>query len=116
MLVGHIKDVEKEKPELEGVKGVYIQWLLAKKEGMKHFYMRYITIEPEGIMPLHQHEVIHEMFIVRGNGTAFTETEEYPIGPGNFEYVPQNEIHGIKNTGNENLEFICCINVPEEDR
>jgi len=109
-----MKNVEKERPELEGAKGIYIQLLLAKKEGMEHFYMRYITIEPDGIMPLHSHDVIHEMFIVKGKGAAFTENDEFPLEPGSFEYVPENEIHGIKNTGNENLEFICCINVTDE--
>ena len=113
MHIGHINDVEKEVIPVEGGKGAYIQWLLTKKEGVEAFYMRYVTLEPDGIIPLHTHEQIHEMFIVKGKGASLTEAGEKPVEAGNFIYVESELVHGIKNIGNENLEFICCIDVVE---
>lgn len=110
MHVGHIKDVEKEDIPVEGIKGTKIQWLLSEKESVPHFYMRYITLEPGGVIPLHSHEVIHEMFIVKGKGSVLSEDGETPFEAGNFVYMPSGEIHGTKNTGNTVLEFICCVN------
>jgi len=110
MIIGHVNEVKKEKLSYEGVVGAHIQWLLGPKEDMPHFYMRYATVEPGGVIPLHTHEVIHEMFILKGKGAVLLEGEEIPLEAGNFVYMPSQKVHGTKNTGDENLEFICCIN------
>ncbi|MFC1555306.1 cupin domain-containing protein [candidate division KSB1 bacterium] len=110
MYIGNLKDVNKEKITVDGAKGVSLQWLLSQKEEVPYFYMRYVTVEPGGIIPLHSHEVIHEMYIVKGEGAVLLEKEEKHIEEGNFVYMPSDKIHGTKNTGTTNLEFICCIN------
>lgn len=114
MQIGRVADVTKEAVTAEGSKGASIQWLLAKKEGVPHFYMRLITVEPGGVIPLHKHEVIHEMFILRGKGAVLRPDGETPVSEGNFIYMPSDEIHGTRNTGSEPLQFICCINVPSD--
>ncbi len=110
MQIGHITKVSKEGISAEGSHGAGIQWLLGKREGVPHFYMRLVTVEPGGVIALHKHEVIHEMYILKGKGAVLHPDGETPIGEGNFVYMPANEIHGTKNTGNEPLQFICCIN------
>ena len=110
MYLGHLSNVQKEEIPVEGIKNTRIQWLLSQKENIPHFYMRYVTVEPGGIIPLHSHETIHEMFIIRGKGAVLHEDGETPFAAGNFIYMPSGEIHGTLNTGDENLEFICCIN------
>jgi len=112
MIIGNVNDVKKEDIPVEGIEGTKIQWLLAEKEDVPHFYMRYITVEPGGIIPLHSHDYIHEMYIVKGNGAVLSQNGEIPFEEGNFIYMPSGEIHGTKNTGDKNLEFICCINKP----
>jgi len=114
MHVGHVDNVKKEEISVEGIEGTRIQWLLAQKENVPHFYMRLVSVEPGGIIPLHSHEVIHEMYILKGKGAVLHEDGETPIEAGSFIYMPINEVHGTKNTGSENLEFICCINKPPE--
>ena len=114
MLIGHVREVAKDKVNAEGSNGAGIQWLLAKKEDVPHFYMRLVTVEPGGIIPLHRHEVIHEMYILKGKGAVLRPDGETPIAEGNFVYMPANEIHGTRNTGSEPLQFICCINKPPE--
>ena len=114
MHIGHIKDVEKGDIPVEGIKGTKIQWLLSKKENVPHFYMRFITLEPGGVIPLHSHETIHEMYIVKGKGAVLSEDGETQFEEGNFIYMPSQEIHGTRNTGDEELQFICVINkLPE---
>jgi len=71
-------------------------------------------VEPGGIIPMHQHEVIHEMYIIKGKGLVLHPQGETPISEGNFVYMPSMEVHGTKNTGDEPLQFICCINKPPE--
>ncbi|MFC1476956.1 cupin domain-containing protein [candidate division KSB1 bacterium] len=113
MFIGHINDVAKEDIPVEGIKGTKIQWLLGPKNDLPHFYMRLVTLEPGGVIPLHDHEIIHEMFIVKGKGAVLHEDGETPFEQGNFIYMPTMEIHGTKNTGDEDLQFICCINKAE---
>jgi quercetin dioxygenase-like cupin family protein len=110
MRVGHVSDVPRENISAEGSQGARLQWLLGKKEGVPHFHMRLVTVEPGGVIPLHKHEVIHEMYILRGKGAVLRPDGETPVAEGNFIYMPSNEIHGTKNTGSEPLQFICCIN------
>jgi quercetin dioxygenase-like cupin family protein len=114
MRVGHVRDVTKEAVAAEGSKGAGIQWLLGRKDGVPYFYMRLVTVEPGGLIPLHKHEVIHEMFIVSGKGAVLHPDGETPVERGDFIYMPSNEVHGTKNTGSEPLQFICCINLPPE--
>lgn len=112
MHIGHVSEVKKEEVTVEGARGAGIQWLLSQKEGVPHFYMRLITVEPGGIIPLHSHEVIHEMFILKGKGAVLLEDREVPFEEGSFIYMPSQQIHGTKNTGSETVQFICCINAP----
>jgi quercetin dioxygenase-like cupin family protein len=114
MQIGHAKDVSKDLVTAEGATGASIQWLLAKKDHVPHFYMRLVTVEPGGTIPLHKHEVIHEMYILKGQGTVLHTDGESPIVEGDFVYMPSMEVHGTKNTGKEPLQFICCINAPKE--
>ena len=109
MKIGRLENVAKEAVAAEGSRGASIQWLLSKRDGVPHFYMRLVTVEPGGIIPLHQHEVIHEMYILKGKGAVLRPDGEIPIGENDFVYMPSGEIHGTKNTGTEPLQFICCI-------
>jgi len=112
MIIGHVRDVEKQPAPAEGAVGASIQWLLAQKEKVPHFYMRYITVEPGGVIPLHSHDNIHEMFIVKGQGVVLHEDGEEAFEEGSFVYMPSGKIHGTENTGPGNLEFICCVEAP----
>ena len=116
MKIGHVTEVEKETVQAQGSQGAGIQWLLSKRDGVPDFYMRLVSVEPGGIIPLHKHEVIHEMFIVKGKGAVLRPDGETPFEEGNFIYMPPNEVHGTRNTGNELLQFICCINVPPQQQ
>jgi quercetin dioxygenase-like cupin family protein len=114
MKVGRSKEIPREPVAAEGARGAGIQWLLGKKDRVPHFYMRLVTVDPDGVIPLHQHEVIHEMFIVKGKGAVLHPDGETSVNEGDFIYMPSMEIHGTRNTGTEPLQFICCINISPE--
>jgi quercetin dioxygenase-like cupin family protein len=116
MIIGHVRDVEKDQIRVEGVEGTTIQWLLGPRQEVPHFHMRYVTVAPGGVIPLHSHAPIHEMFVVKGRGAVLYEGGETPIEAGSFVYMPSTRIHGTRNTGGEPLEFVCCINRNDHKR
>ena len=70
-----------------------------------------MTIKKGGEIPLHTHPPVHEQFILKGKGVVITEEGEHEVGPGDFVFVESNERHGLRNTGDEDFELVCCINL-----
>ena len=116
MIIGHVTDVEKDEVQAEGCQGAGIQWLLGPKDSVPHFHMRYVTVAAGGVIPLHSHGPVHQMFIVKGQGAVLYEGGETPIEEGSFVYMPAKKIHGTRNTGSDPLEFVCCINTLDKGR
>ena len=111
MYAGKRKDVKVDQLPMEGVKSATIQWLISKNEGAKDFAMRLVTLKKGGEIPLHSHHQIHEQYILKGRGVIFTKDSEKELEPGDFVFVDADEAHGMKNTGDEDFEVICCINL-----
>lgn len=116
MIIGHLGDVQKDEVQAGGCQGAAIQWLLGPKESVPHFHMRYVTVDEGGVIPLHSHGPIHQMFIVKGQGAVLYEGGDTPIREGSFVYMPSGRIHGTRNTGPGPLEFVCCINKVDDGR
>ncbi|NJE30014.1 cupin domain-containing protein [Thermococcus sp. 18S1] len=110
MFVGHYTEV----PEKDtGFEGVTIRWLVSPKLGAKNYAMRYFVLKKGAEIPLHDHDWEHEIFIVKGEGIITNGKEEFHVREGDFLYVPPNESHGYKATG-ETLEFLCIIPAKRE--
>jgi len=109
MLVGSYSDKPAESQTRAGIAGTVMRKLIARDEGARVFTMRMITIDVGGHIGLHDHPWEHEIFVVHGEGQAFTGSGRTDIKPGNFIWIPPNEEHGFENTGSVPLEFICCI-------
>ncbi|MFW6082598.1 MAG: cupin domain-containing protein [Chloroflexota bacterium] len=91
-----------------------IRWLIGQPEGAPNFAMRMIEFEPGAVFETHEPPYEHEIFVVEGQGTAYTSNVEEPMYPGIAVYVPPGEPHGYRNTGNGPLRFICVIPHPED--
>ena len=113
MYANELEKVPKEASGVKGAEGVSMQWLISDKQGAEHFYMRYVTVAPGGVIPLHSHNWVHEIFVVKGQGKGRGGQTPVVLKPGTFIFVPSNEEHTFHNTGNTTLEMICCINKPE---
>jgi quercetin dioxygenase-like cupin family protein len=111
MYTGKTKEVKVDRLPMEGVKNTAIQWLISEKEGAKKFAMRLVSIKKGGTIPLHSHPQIHEQYVLKGNGVIFTKDSERELSPGDFVFVDENEAHGMRNTGDEDFDIICCVNL-----
>jgi mannose-6-phosphate isomerase-like protein (cupin superfamily) len=72
----------------------------------------YIPIHSE--QPIHNHEPEQCYYIIRGKGLMIIENEQELVNPGDAIYIPSNKKHGIKNVGNEILEYLTA-NAPAFD-
>ncbi|HDJ25885.1 MAG TPA: cupin domain-containing protein [Candidatus Bathyarchaeota archaeon] len=110
------REVEPKLFEVEGAKGkVYVRWLLTEKDGANKFWMRYFEMEPGSNTPRHRHPWEHEAFILEGEGVVIGEGgKEYPLKPGTVVFVPPNELHEFRNTGNTVMKILCIIPAVKE--
>ena len=93
--------------------GISIRWVIGKLEGASNFAMRVIEFQPGAVFARHQHPYEHEIFVLEGEGVVEGLERERPMRPGVALYVPPDEPHGYRNTGDEVLRFICVIPHPE---
>jgi quercetin dioxygenase-like cupin family protein len=76
--------------------------------------MRVIEFAPGAVFARHQHPYEHEIFVLEGQGVAEGPHGEATMRPGLGLYVPPDEPHGYRNTGDGVLRFICVIPHVEE--
>lgn len=101
-------EVVGEPAPIPGAEGSQIQWLIDKDQPAD-FYMRRVTITPGGVVTPHDHPWEHQIYILSGSGEVTGPQGTKPLSPADFVYVPTGENHTFKNTGSENLVFICCV-------
>ncbi len=67
-----------------------------------------LTLTPGQAQEIHMHPATsHAWFIVSGSGEVTMEDgRKEQVGPGMFCVHPCNTVHGLKNTGNENLVYV----------
>jgi quercetin dioxygenase-like cupin family protein len=86
-----------------------VRWLITKELGAQNFAMRLFEMEPGGHSPLHTHPWEHEVFILEGEGQLFDGNKPTPFRAGDVVFVPANERHQFKNTGQKLLRFLYLI-------
>lgn len=90
--------------------GTTVRWLITReKEGAPRYALRRFEIQPEGQIGLHEHPQEHEIYCLHGKGEVYTSKEKFEIKKDDVLYVPPDEKHGYKNTGDEPLVFLCII-------
>ncbi|MBE9470779.1 MAG: cupin domain-containing protein [Chloroflexi bacterium] len=89
--------------------GITIRWVIGRPEGAPNFAMRVIEFQPGAVFETHQHPFEHEIFVLEGEGAVEGPGGEIPMRPGVALYVPPDEPHGYRNTGEGTLRFICVI-------
>ncbi|HNT35606.1 MAG TPA: cupin domain-containing protein [bacterium] len=71
--------------------------------------MRLFEVQPGGHTPHHEHEWEHEVYILQGSGAIVSDEGEMEFKAGDAIWVSPKERHQFKNTGAENLRFLCLI-------
>jgi quercetin dioxygenase-like cupin family protein len=107
------------KGEKRDVIGTSIRWLSRSGDdgsGYPEYGLRFFTIQPGGEIPIHNHFYHQTMYILSGKAECWQfdmDTEEIVekkiTAPGDFIYIPSLEPHGMKNIGDGQLTFLCCI-------
>ncbi|MGD2247215.1 MAG: cupin domain-containing protein [Candidatus Methanofastidiosia archaeon] len=101
-------DIPAEKAE-QGAKNITVRWLITKDTGAENFAMRYFVMDVNGYSPHHQHDWEHEVFILEGEGIVKSEKGDHPFKPGTVIFIPPNERHQFRNTGDTPVKFLCLI-------
>lgn len=89
--------------------GITIRWVVGKPEGAPNFALRVIEFEPGALFERHQHPYEHEIFVLEGEGVVEGSEGEFAMRPGVALYVPPDEPHGYRNTGDGVLRFVCVV-------
>ncbi len=86
-----------------------IRWVIGQPEGAPNFAMRVIEFQPGAVFDTHHHPQEHEIFVLEGEGVAEGPEGAVVMRPGVALYIPPDEPHGYRNTGEGALRFICVI-------
>lgn len=95
--------------EMDGADGVMMRMLIGPDDNVPTFNMRLFEVAPGGYTPRHTHDWEHEVYVLAGEGVVLENGQDKPISAGNCIYVPPNEDHQFRNTGSENLKFLCLV-------
>lgn len=90
-------------------KGIAGRVVIGKNDGANNFCMRIFEVSQSGFTPRHSHSWEHEIFIHSGNGEVYNNGNWISVSAGSVVFIPGNEEHQIRNTGNDNLVFACLI-------
>ncbi|MFH1807285.1 MAG: cupin domain-containing protein [Pseudomonadota bacterium] len=108
MLVKHYTEFKAETPAGD-VQGVQLRWLIDKKQGAPNFAMRRFEIAAGGHTPRHRHAWEHEVYILSGQGEVVGPAGTNPLRPGASVFVPGDEEHQFRASGDEPLVFLCMV-------
>lgn len=107
--------VHTEKKEFDVVRSEYqYKYLIDKNAGNDTFYLRYYSINPKGQTRLERHPATHTAFILEGEGTVQGGERKVTVSPGDAIFIPSNELHQFKNTGDNPLIFLCATDYDSE--
>ena len=79
---------------------------IAKSQGSDSICFLSESFRPGDFLPVHKHMNEDELiFIHKGSGVFTLNETEYPVNEGAVIIVPRGKWHGLKNTGNINIEM-----------
>jgi quercetin dioxygenase-like cupin family protein len=109
MKIAHYTDPNPVLINTDAAKGVAGRVVIGQNDGANQFCMRVFELSEGGFSPRHTHDWEHEIFIHSGVGEIYNDGKWSKISKGFIVFIPGNEEHQIKNTGNDPLIFVCLI-------
>jgi quercetin dioxygenase-like cupin family protein len=109
MVIKKYAEVEPTHFDADVAKGVAGRVLIGKDDGAVHFCMRMFELSEGGHTPKHTHEWEHEIFVHKGRGAVYNDGRWTDVAAGHAIYIPEQEEHQLKNTGDGPFVFICVI-------
>jgi len=93
----------------ENAKGVSIRVAISEEDGAQTLTMSIFELDPDGYTPLHEHSHEHAVFVLRGSGKMIDGKKEHILSKDDVVFVPANQKHQIKNTGDSVLTLINVV-------
>lgn len=88
---------------------VSIRYLILEEFGAPHVEMRYFELGQGSSSSLDQHPYEHEVFVLRGEGVLLLGEKEYTLKPHDAVLIESNEVHQLRQSGDEPLGFLCIV-------
>lgn len=111
MLIRNIEEI----PSFPYGEGARKRVVFGQKEGAPNFAMRVFDVPPGGGSSDHAHDFEHEVLILKGEGILRGAWGDAPFKAGSALFIPANEQHQLRNTGKEELRFLCMVPLSGED-
>lgn len=94
-----------EKPVGRSPSRLPIRDLISAGEGSVNLYLGEQWLAPGDEVRLHTHAVEEILVFLAGAGEAKLGDRVVPVGPGVSLHIPPGEVHGFRNTGNDELRL-----------
>lgn len=114
MIIRDADEVPARQISADGARGLLFRMLIGEDQGAENFYMRRMDLAPGGCTPHHAHPWEHEIYVLAGAGEVLCQSDDggeqaRPIRPGQVLYMPPDEKHQFRNTGDDVLKFLCLV-------
>lgn len=110
MKVVHIKDIKEMT-----LPGRYMKQIITKDTvGAQNLSICKIRVpKGETVRPAHSHPSEEEaVYILKGQAEVYIDGEVQELVTGDTVFFPPGSIHMLRNTGEEDLEALCCFSPP----
>ncbi|MFO0845558.1 MAG: cupin domain-containing protein [Gemmataceae bacterium] len=107
--------VQDYKPVADHHCGVLRSVLIGEAGERTRFHVRYFEIAPGGYSTLEHHRHEHVVIVLRGGGEVRLGETWHAVGFGDTVYVAPDEVHRLRNRGEEPFGFLCMVDA-ERDR
>lgn len=112
MLIRNPSDTQARPMDMPGAEGVTMRLMVGRDDGAPNFAMRLFEVQPGGCTPRHSHNYEHEVMILDGQaavGRDNDESNDSTATAGDVLYIPANQTHQFRNTGDTVLRFMCLV-------
>lgn len=93
----------------DATQGLTIRRVISAVDGATDFTMETFEIRPGGYSAYHQHPWQHQVFVIKGAGVVTGEQGDTPFNVGDVIFIPPDEPHQFRNTGEDTVEFVCLV-------
>jgi mannose-6-phosphate isomerase-like protein (cupin superfamily) len=99
---------DRSKSKNTGALQILTSWMLISPQNSttQNLSLQISEVPVGSEQPLHIHAPEQCYYIIKGKGLVTIEEETREVFAGTAIYIPSNKRHGIKNTGNEVLEYL----------
>lgn len=97
---------------------ILTSWMLIspKNSSTRNLSIQISEVPVGSEQPIHKHEPEQCYYIIKGKGLMTIEAESREIFSGDAVYIPSNLNHGIKNIGDDVLEYLTANSPAFDDQ